>query len=463
MTDLDRHEDYDSHGPLEPEQIRAIGTAEPPLQETSLKKEEVMGFVDNQLLPDLPSWQYSALKASIQRWGVLVPVVKDDLGLTIDGLQRERACRELGISNYPVILLKGLTAEDKRDHALILNLVRRSLSRRQMRQLIAVELRRTPDLASNYLAEILGTSDKTVELVRQNLIETSEIPKLEKLRGKDGKQRRVTRIIANNSKELEKAKEIIKDLPENCFGKTFDVKSAKRIAARRKNEEEREGRIMTPLATDSIQLFHCPFQDLEKVARIKPATVNLLLSDIPYAQEFLPQVAELGELAARVLVEGGLFVCMVGQYWLHKVMYSLNQALTYRWEAACVWEGEGVPVHLGGWKCPHGRVISKWKPLLVYSKGAYTRKGQWCDVYPVKGIEKDWHRWQQPLDLFERLVRDFSNPGDLVIDPCGGSFTTPEACLRQNRRCISCDIQKTCVLRGQERLQQAQQQLKRAL
>ena len=32
-----------------------------------------------QLLPELPSWEYHALKESIRRHGVLLPVIKDDL------------------------------------------------------------------------------------------------------------------------------------------------------------------------------------------------------------------------------------------------------------------------------------------------------------------------------------------------------------------------------------------------
>jgi ParB-like chromosome segregation protein Spo0J len=46
-------------------------------------------------MPDLAPWDYELLKASIARVGVLVPVLKDEYGNTIDGYQRERACREL--------------------------------------------------------------------------------------------------------------------------------------------------------------------------------------------------------------------------------------------------------------------------------------------------------------------------------------------------------------------------------
>ncbi len=71
------------------------------------------------------------------------------------------------------------------------------------------------------------------------------------------------------------------------------------------------------------------------------------------------------------------------------------------------------------------------------------------------GKEKGCHDWQQPLDVVEKLVSYFSRPGDLVIDPCGGGFTTAEACLRLGRRCVSCDVDAACVSRGLERLERA--------
>ena len=40
------------------------------------------------LMPDLAPWDYEALKASIDRVGVIVPVFKDEYDDTIDGFQR---------------------------------------------------------------------------------------------------------------------------------------------------------------------------------------------------------------------------------------------------------------------------------------------------------------------------------------------------------------------------------------
>lgn len=166
------------------------------------------------LLPALTNWEYDALKGSIRRWGVILPVVKDENGQIIDGHQRVRACEELGINDYPVMTLAGLSDDEKRDHTYILNLVRRRLNQQQMRDLIAAELRRTPDLSDNWLAQTLGTTDKTVAAVRERLIATSEIPKLGALRGKDGKYRRVIRVTADTAKEAERARSALKELVE---------------------------------------------------------------------------------------------------------------------------------------------------------------------------------------------------------------------------------------------------------
>jgi DNA modification methylase len=126
-------------------------------------------------------------------------------------------------------------------------------------------------------------------------------------------------------------------------------------------------------------------------------------------------------------------------------MTALGRHLTYCWALASVWNGDGTLVH------PRN-VLSKWKPVLVYSKGKWQERGMWVDLSCVPSKEKDWHPWQQPLEEVERLVRYFSKSGDLVVDPCGGGFTTAVACRNLGRRCISCDVDKHAVAKGQQRL-----------
>jgi site-specific DNA-methyltransferase (adenine-specific) len=50
--------------------------------------------------------------------------------------------------------------------------------------------------------------------------------------------------------------------------------------------------------------------------------------------------------------------------------------------------------------------------------------------------DRTGHETQKPLDLMLALVRDFTDPGDLVCDPFAGSGTTGVACKRLGRRFI---------------------------
>lgn len=43
----------------------------------------------------------------------------------------------------------------------------------------------------------------------------------------------------------------------------------------------------------------------------------------------------------------------------------------------------------------------------------------------------------KPLGLMQAIVRDYSRPGDLVVDPFAGSGTTALACAIEGRRCIT--------------------------
>lgn len=46
------------------------------------------------------------------------------------------------------------------------------------------------------------------------------------------------------------------------------------------------------------------------------------------------------------------------------------------------------------------------------------------------------HPTQKPLALMEALVRDFTDPGDLILDPFAGSGTTGVAAIRLGRRFV---------------------------
>ena len=58
----------------------------------------------------------------------------------------------------------------------------------------------------------------------------------------------------------------------------------------------------------------------------------------------------------------------------------------------------------------------------------------------VLGGKKRIHPTQKSLEIFEQIILVHTNPGDLIFDPFGGSFTTALAALNTKRSCISTEI-----------------------
>jgi hypothetical protein len=151
------------------------------------------GIVDTskyQFMPDMSPSEFEALKADIVERGIVVPIDVDENGEILDGHQRYRAWIELKKNEPPPIIIReGLSEREKRAFARKNNILRRHLSREKVRQLIAEQLKDSPEWADNRIAQALGVDGKTVGAVRHDLEATSEIPKLDRLIGADEKAR----------------------------------------------------------------------------------------------------------------------------------------------------------------------------------------------------------------------------------------------------------------------------------
>lgn len=62
------------------------------------------------------------------------------------------------------------------------------------------------------------------------------------------------------------------------------------------------------------------------------------------------------------------------------------------------------------------------------------------------------HPTQKPVQLLERLVEIFTDPGDVVIDPCAGSGTTLLAAANLNRRAYGFEIKKDFFTAANDRV-----------
>jgi hypothetical protein len=121
-----------------------------------------------QVMPPLAEAEYEALKASIAAgYDPAHPVVVDENGAVLDGHHRQQVCAGLGIT-APIVMLPGLTEDQKHDYAVRANLACRHLTQLQKRELIAAELERGPGRSDREIGRLCGADHKTVASVRQS-------------------------------------------------------------------------------------------------------------------------------------------------------------------------------------------------------------------------------------------------------------------------------------------------------
>ncbi len=76
----------------------------------------------------------------------------------------------------------------------------------------------------------------------------------------------------------------------------------------------------------------------------------------------------------------------------------------------------------------------------------------WMTIVPPGSAERTGYPTQKPVRLLERIVAASSRPGDLVLDPYGGSGTTGVAAARAGRRWLLVDRNPAAVAIARARL-----------
>jgi len=105
--------------------------------------------------------------------------------------------------------------------------------------------------------------------------------------------------------------------------------------------------------------------------------------------------------------------------------------------------------------------FNAWEPIFTYS-GPKTRIGQdyiKCNTLNFsKGIEKK-HPCPKPPNLWEWIIRHFSNKGDLIVDPFLGSGTTAKFAKELSRKFIGIEINPEYCKIAEQRLKNTQGRL----
>jgi 16S rRNA G966 N2-methylase RsmD len=384
------------------------------------------------LFPLMEDSAFEWLVESIRDDGQQEPIWLDSNGVLLDGRNRLRACQVLGIEPR----YAAYRGDDPVGFIIRANVHRRHLTQGQ-RAMLAMEL------LPHYEAEAARRKAQAPGQPRG--AKESDRAGLHTEMGRAVEQ--VAKAIGSSGRAVAQAKRVSAqspDLAQKVMSGELALNRAERIVRdreaerRRVQQGQREAELSGFKGDVDVRLG-----DFRKVLADRRG-VDAIITDPPYAKDFLPVLPDLAAWADKVLTPDGVLVVLSGETYLDQVYELLGGHRPYRWTGCLLGGGPGYNSFARN-------VQSKWKPILVYGGGPRLTD----DVFRCEGSDlaaKENHKWGQDLGVFCKIVERLALPGQTVCDPFAGSGTTLVAARMNGCNAVGCDIDAKAVETMRKRL-----------
>lgn len=224
---------------------------------------------------------------------------------------------------------------------------------------------------------------------------------------------------------------------------------------------------------------------LEIMPALPPASIDAIITDLPYGTtacewDSIIPLDEMWKQVKRVLKVNGAFVTTASQPFTSALIMSNVKWFRYCW----VWDktratgganadkapmkahediavfGKMSPLYfpqMGSWV---GHVLTRRKSAVT-AKSAFShathispgkdeklKRGRFPDsVIRISALgsqdpERVGHETQKPVNLYEYLIRTYTQPGDTVLDIAMGSGTTIVSAIQTGRNAIGIEKEK---------------------
>ncbi len=196
-----------------------------------------------------------------------------------------------------------------------------------------------------------------------------------------------------------------------------------------------------PQMSSNYQLYHGDFREVVKIFAAE--SVDFCLFDPPYENDYIPLLTPMFYEGWRLLKSGKFMAVFYGDMFLPKLFEAAPkvEGLAFYWQH--------IINHGPNWgnRIKERRIYSYKTPVLMFYKGKpHKYKGPTVpDIIPGGPKTKLYHRWEQPLAECEWLIKNYSKPGDTVLDFFIGGGTSLIAALKHGRNCIGIDISKDAI------------------
>ena len=402
--------------------------------------------------------ELAALRENFEMNGVIDPLEVAEGNILVNGHARYDWLRE---NKRPVEirLVGGLTTpEQHRAYVLAKDLGHRSTppTPKRLIEYIDVLLLANPQLSDQAIANMIGNakSDSTVHRRRKELLKLKKLDPVDEVIDVKGVKRKINHDAGRKR---------LAELPV-CFcrtgedaqfvGRHLDLiaptttglqlsKTKIVTVAKRQLKQEAVLASPEPVLPAECEVHHSDFRELD----VADDSLDLLCTDVLWPLEYLQDWEDLAEWAKRKLKPHGIFCTLHGVLHIPQTAAALGKHLTFQ-AMIIVKYATGIPIVA---KSMH----SCWRPAWVYSRheGLNHKFGNLWNYIEVNDVkDKEYHEYQQSVQVFHTLVEKLSKPGDLVCDPQCGTGTTGVACRQLGRHFIGGDIDEKMVKIAKHRI-----------
>lgn len=223
------------------------------------------------------------------------------------------------------------------------------------------------------------------------------------------------------------------------------------------------------------------------MSMIPDGSVDMILADLPYGMTDCPwdsllPLDQLWRQYERVIKPTGAIVLTACQPFTTALINSNRKRFRYCWywhknmatgfpfakyqpmrciedivvfyRQAPTYNPQGL-IEIESKKKRHKKI----KKDCIYAMDTLSKEYTSCYTNYPKNLlevksERGLHPTQKPVELFEYLIRTYTNPGELVLDSCMGSGTTAVACIQSDRNFIGFELDETYFITAQNRILQ---------
>ena len=234
---------------------------------------------------------------------------------------------------------------------------------------------------------------------------------------------------------------------------------------------------------------------MEGMKNIPDGSVDMILCDLPYGTtackwDSIIPFNELWEQYERIIKDNGAIVLTASQPFTTELIHSNLKLFKYCWvwnkkKAGNIFLAKYQPMKIHEDIVVFSKKTHKYNPIktprdkIKRSKNYGTGEAmsgdrkkedkvyEYTDKNPVSIIEVSnavqkgkIHPTQKPVELFEYLIKTYTDENETVLDNCMGSGTTAIACINTNRNFIGFELDKHYCDIANKRINNKQAQIK---